>query len=238
MQRGNLTPEQSEKVDSMFKTRLAELLVLKMKSDSHAVAKVVGAAGDEAGPSKGGGSSDEEEEDDGEEEEDEGGSDDEDEEDSDAEDSSGEGSDTAENKDAADGSESDDAPEVLPSTSAYGRLVLRIRKAIHTEVPLTPQPLKIMESRKKLVPMQWRGKRCATIRDLSASGSDGSDMDTGVPSGNEAVAGSSVEEEKLMKESGDSPLMAVDADMLPDIVESRPSGNRYSVICLVTYQSV
>ncbi len=237
MQRGNLTPEQSASVDSMFKTRLAELMVLKLKGDSNTAVRVAGAAGDEAGPSKGGGSSDEEEEDDDEEEEDEGGSDDEGEDDSDADDSSGEGSDNAENKDATDGSD-DDAPEVSPSTSTDGRFVLRIRKAIHTEVPLTPQPLKIVESRKKLVPMKWRGKRCAYIRDLNASGSDGSDMDTGVPSGNEAVAGPSVEEEKLMKESGDSPLMAVDADMLPDIVESRPSGNRYSVICLVTYQSV
>ena len=91
-----------------------------------------------------------------------------------------------------------------------------------------------MESREKPVPMVWRGKRCATIRDLNASGSDGSDMDVGVPSGNEAVAGPSVEEEKLMRESGDSQLMAVDAEMLPDHVESRPGGNRYSVICLIT----
>jgi len=111
-QRGNLTPEQLEKVDSMFQTRLAELLVLKLKGDSNTVPKVAGAGDDEAGPSKGGESSEEEEEDDGEEEEDEGGSDAEDEEDSDAEDSSGTGSDTAENKDAADGSESDDALEV------------------------------------------------------------------------------------------------------------------------------
>jgi len=216
----------------MFQTRLAELLVLKMKGDSNTVPKVAGAADDEAGPSKGGESSEEEEEDDGEEEEDEGGSDAEDEEDSDAEDSSGDGSDTAENKDAADGSESDDAPEVRvtsPTISCYGRLVLHIRKAIRTEVPLTPQPLKNMESRKKPVPMVWRGKRCATIRDLNASGSDGSDMDVGVSSGNEAVAGPSAEEEKLMKESGDSQLMAVDAEMLPDHVESRPGGNRYSL---------
>ena len=91
-----------------------------------------------------------------------------------------------------------------------------------------------MESRKKPVPMEWRRKRCATIRDLNASGSDGSDMDTGVPAGNEAVSGPSVEEEKLMREAGDSQLMAVDADMLPDLVESRPGGNRYSVIFLIT----
>ena len=91
-----------------------------------------------------------------------------------------------------------------------------------------------MESRKKLVPMEWCPKRCANIRDLDASGSDGSDMDTGMPAGNEAVSRPSVEEEKLMREAGDSQLMAVDADMLPDLVESRPGGNRYSVICLIT----
>ena len=119
----------------------------------------------------------------------------------------------------------------MPSTSVYGRLVLRIRKAIHTEVPQTPKPLKNMESRDKQVPRVWRAKRCATIRDLSASGSgSGSDMDLGGSSGNEAVvAGPSAEEEKLMKESGDSQLMAVDAEMLPDHVESRPGGNRYSL---------
>ena len=55
-----------------------------------------------------------------------------------------------------------------------------------------------------------------------------------MPAGNEAVSGPSVEEEKLMREAGDSQLMAVDADMLPDLVESRPGGNRYSVICLIT----
>ena len=75
----------------------------------------------------------------------------------------------------------------------------------------------------------WRAKRCATIRDLSASGS-GSDMDLGGSSGNEAiVAGPSTEEEKLMKESLDSQLMAMDNEMLPDHVESRPGGNRYSL---------
>ena len=66
------------------------------------------------------------------------------------------------------------------------------------------------------------------MRDLGATDSDGSDMDTGMPAGNEAVSGPSVEEEKLMREAGDSQLMSVDADMLPDIVESRPGGNRYS----------
>ena len=233
--KANLTPEQREEVDSLFRARLAELLVLRLKGDSHAGPKVVGAAHDEAGSSKGDGSySGEEEGEGGEEEEDEGGSDAEDEEESDAEDSSDDGSDSAENKDAADGSESDDAPEVgdtLPSTSVYGRLVLRIRKAIHTEVPQTPKPLKNMESRDKQVPRVWRAKRCATIRDMSASGSgSGSDMDLGGSSGNEAVvAGPSAEEEKLMKESGDSQLMAVDAEMLPDHVESRPGGNRYSL---------
>ena len=231
--KANLTPEQREEVDSLFRARLAELLVLRLKGDSHAGPKVVGAAHDEAGSSKGDGSySGEEEGEGGEEEEDEGGSDAEDEEESDAEDSSEDGSDSAENKDASDGAESDDAPEVgdtLPSTSVYGRLVLRIRKAIHTEVPQTPKPLKNMESRDKQVPRVWRAKRCATIRDLSASGS-GSDMDLGGSSGNEAVvAGPSAEEEKLMKESSDSQLMAVDNEMLPDHVESRPGGNRYSL---------
>ena len=77
--------------------------------------------------------------------------------------------------------------------------------------------------------MAWRAKRCATIRDLNASRSgSGSDMDLG-GSGNEAVSGLSTEAEKLMSESGDSQLMAVDTEMLPDLVESRPGGNRYSL---------
>jgi len=108
-QRGNLTPQQLERVDSIFKSRLAELVVLKLQGDSNTVPKPGDA--DEA-DSGGGESSEEEDLDDGEEEEDEGGSEAGDEEDSDAEDSSGSGSDTAGDKDAGDGSEGDDTLEV------------------------------------------------------------------------------------------------------------------------------
>ena len=94
-----MTPEQRDFVDSGFRARLAELLVLRLKGDSHAGPKVVGAAHDEAGSSKEDGSySGEEEGEGGEEEEDEGGSDAEDEEESDAEDSSEDGFDSAENR--------------------------------------------------------------------------------------------------------------------------------------------
>ena len=108
-QRGNLTPQQLERVDSIFKSRLAELVVLKLQGDSNTVPKPGDA--DEA-DSGGGESSEEEDLDDGEEEEDEGGSEAGDEEDSDAEDSSGSVSDTAGDKDAGDGSEGDDTLEV------------------------------------------------------------------------------------------------------------------------------
>ena len=224
-------------VDSGFRARLAELLVLRLKSDSHVGPKVVEAALDEAGSPGGDGSfSGEEEGEGGEEEEEEGGSDGGDEEESDDEDSSEDGSDSAENKDASDGAENEDAPEVgddLPSTSGYGRIILRIRKALHTEIHQTPKPLKNMESSDEQVSRVRRAKRGATIRELSASGSD---MDLGGSSGNEAiVAGPSTEEEKLMKESSDSQLMAVDNVMLPDHVGSKPGGNRYFFICLITY---
>ena len=70
--------------------------------------------------------------------------------------------------------------------------------------------------------------------DLSVSGSD---MELeGSSEGNEAiVAGPSTEEEKLMKESSDQQVMAVDNVMLPDRVGSKPGGNRYFLICLITY---
>ena len=228
-------------VDSGFRARLAELLVLRLKSDSHVGPKVVGAALDEAGSSKGDGSfSGEEEGEGGEEEEEEGGSDGGDEEESDDEDSSDDGnedgSDGAENKDAPDGTENKDAPEVgddLPSTSVHGRIILRIRKALHPVIYQTPKPLKNVESSDEQVSRVRRAKRGATIRELSASGSD---MELGGSSGNEAiVAGPSTEEEKLMKESSDSQLMAVDNVMLPDHVGSKPGGNRYFFICLITY---
>ena len=85
-----------------------------------------------------------------------------------------------------------------------------------------------MGSRKQLVGMSWNPKRCLYLRDQGATDSDGSDMDTEMPAGSGAISGPSAEAEKLMRESGDSQLMSVDADMLPDIVESRPRGNRYS----------
>ena len=85
-----------------------------------------------------------------------------------------------------------------------------------------------MGSRKQLVGMSWNPKRCLYLRDQGATDSDGSDMDTEMPAGTEAISGPSAEAEKLMRESEDSQLMSVDADMLPDIVESRPGGNRYS----------
>ena len=220
-------------VDSGFRARLAELLVEKAKRDSNMGPKEAEAAPDDE-ESPGGNDSFSGDEEGGEEEE-EGGSDGGDEEGSDDEDSSDDdenedASDGAENKDALGGAKNKDAPEVgddLPSTSVYGRIILRIRKALHPVIYQTRKPLKNVESSDEQVSRVRRAKRGATIRELSASGSD---MELGGSSGNEAiVAGPSTEEEKLMKESGDSQLMAVDAEMLPDHVESRPGGNRYSL---------
>ena len=129
--KGEMSSGQREKVDSVFRSRLSELVVLKLRGDSHTVPKVARDAHDGAGCSRGErSSSDEEEGEGGEEEEDEDGSDAEDEEESDADDSSGNGSDSAENKDAVDGSESDDAhdaPEVgvtYPTSSCTVALYL------------------------------------------------------------------------------------------------------------------
>ena len=227
-------------VDSGFRARLAELLVLRLKSDSHVGPKVVEAAPDDDESPGGNDSFSGEEEEGGGEEEEEGGSDGGDEEGSDDEDSSDDGNedgfDGAENKDAPGGAENKDASEVgddLPSTSVRGRIILRIRKALHPVIYQTPKPLKNVESSDEQVSRVRRAKRGATIRELSASGSD---MELEGSSGNEAiVAGPSTEEEKLMKESSDSQLMAVDNVMLPDHVGSKPGGNRYFFICLITY---
>ena len=197
--------------------------------------KVVEAALDEAGSPGGDGSfSGEEEGEGGEEDEEEGGSDGGDEEGSDDEDSSDDdgnegASDGAENKDVSDGAENKDAPEVgddLPSTSVYGRIILRIRKALHPVIYQTPKPLQNVESSDEQVSRGRRAKRGATIRDLSGSGSD---MELeGSSEGNEAVfAGPSAEEEMLMKEQSDQQVMAVGNVMLPAHVGSKPGGNRY-----------
>ena len=239
--KANLTPEQRHVVDSGFRARLAELLVEKAKRDSNVGPKVAEVAPDDDESPGGNDSFSGEEEEGGGEEEEEGGSDGGDEEGSDDEDSSDDdgnedASDGAENKDAPGGAKNKDAPEVgddLPSTSVYGRIILRIRKALHPVIYQTPKPLQNVESSDEQVSRGRRAKRGATIRELSVSGSD---MELEGSSGNEAiVAGPSTEEEKLMKESSDRQLMAVDNVMLPDHVESKPGGNRYFLICLITY---
>ena len=228
-------------VDSGFRARLAELLVLRLKRDSNVGPKVVEAAPDDDESPGGNDSFSGEEEEGGGEEEEEGGSDGGDEEGSHDEDSSGDdgnegASGGVENKDALGGAKNKDASEVgddLPSTSVRGRIILRIRKALHPVIYQTPKPLQNVESSDEQVSRVRRAKRGATIRDLSISGSD---MELEGLSGNEAiVAGPSTEEEKLMKESSDQQLMAVDNVMLPDHVGSKPGGNRYFFICLITY---
>ena len=240
--RGSLTPDQRHQVDTCFHGRLAELLVEKRQQDSGVGSQEAAVIPDDNGSpevqgfvsgDEEGGEEEEDDDDAGDEE----GSEDEDasdgDDDEDASDSSDvkDDSDGAGDKNVPDGAGDQNAAEVgddRPSTSAHGRLILRIRKALHPMVYNIPKPLKFDESSYERVSRGRRAKRGATLRELSASGSD---MELeGSPGGSKAiVAGPSTEEERLMKESLDQQSVAVDDGMLPDRVRSRPGGNRYSL---------